>query len=239
MSSSLGSKPRSLTGKLIVFEGGEGSGKSTQLQRLYTWLRESPQLKQLQASGRVGGLMATREPGGTALGSQLRQLLLDHDSTAPIDSRTELLLYAADRAQHVAETLRPALEKGFWVLCDRYTDSTLAYQGYGRQLDRELIRELNQVATGGLESDLTLWLKVDAETGLSRLQQRQADRIEQSSLAFHQRVQAGFEVLALAHPQRIVTVDGSRSEAAVAVQIQSLIETQLLQWYPQNSPPNS
>lgn len=237
MSSALGQQSLSApSGKLIVFEGGEGSGKSTQLQRLYQWLLESPALKQLQARGQICGVVATREPGGTPLGSQLRQLLLSRDPTSPIDSRTELLLYAADRAQHVAETLRPSLEKGILVLCDRYTDSTLAYQGYGRQLDLSLIRELNQVATGGLESDLTLWLKVDAKTGLSRLQQRrQVDRIEQSSLAFHQRVRAGFEALAQANPGRIVTVDGSRSEAAVAAQIQSLIETYLLKWYPQNS----
>jgi dTMP kinase len=208
-----------MLGKLIVFEGGEGCGKTTQLARAHQWLsqRLNQQLT-LKCS-----LAATREPGGTALGSQIRQLLLT-DTGEPMDSRTELLLYAADRAQHVETFLRPHLAQGALILCDRYTDSTVAYQGYGRQLDLDLIHQLNQVATHGLQSDLTLWLDLDVEIGLQRAQQRgKRDRIEQADLAFHQRVRDGFRALAGEWPDRIVRIDASAGEVAVAEQIQTVL----------------
>ena len=128
-----------MRGKFIVFEGVEGCGKTTQLQRLYTWLVNSNLLQQLQNQGHVNGVVMTREPGGTSLGKILRQLLLGQNADLSIQDRAELLLYAADRAQHVEEMIRPHLEQGFLVLCDRYTDSTIAYQGYGRELDLSLI----------------------------------------------------------------------------------------------------
>ena len=136
-----------MQGKLIVFEGGEGSGKTTQIQRLAEWLNKDKTLAMLRAQDVFAGVKLTREPGGTALGQQIRQLLLSDRAPgeAPIANKTELLLYAADRAQHVEETLLPWLQQGYWVLCDRYTDSTVAYQGYGRQLDLALIHQLNQI----------------------------------------------------------------------------------------------
>jgi len=121
----------------------------------------------------------TREPGGTELGTDLRKLLLEKSHNNPIGEITELLLYAADRAQHIAEKLKPNLAANKFILCDRYTDSTIAYQGYGRGLSFNLINQLNQIATGGLESDLTIWLDVDVEVGLSRKRGQSApDRIE-------------------------------------------------------------
>jgi dTMP kinase len=204
---------RQMLGKLIVFEGGEGCGKTTQLARAQPWLRDRG----------IVNLVTTREPGGTALGVQIRQLLLT-DTDEPMASRTELLLYAADRAQHVETFLRPHLAQGALVLGDRYTDSTVAYQGYGRQLDLELIHQLNQMATNGLQSDLTLWLDLDVEIGLQRTQQRgQRDRIEQADLAFHQRVRDGFRALAEQWPDRIVRIDASACEQAVAEQIQATL----------------
>jgi dTMP kinase len=149
-----------------------------------------------------------------------------------MDSRAELLLYAADRTQHVEEVIKPALAQGCWVLCDRFIDSTVAYQGYGRGLDLALIDELNQVATGGLVPDLTLWLKLDAATGLARTRQRgAADRIEQADLAFHRRVQQGFEALAAQHPERIVAIDATGSVDAVAAEIFAVVERYWQQWY--------
>ena len=221
-----------MRGKLIVFEGVEGCGKTTQMQRLYTWLVDNDMFQQLQNEGSLNGVVMTREPGGTCLGKVLRQLLLDQRTGQSIQDRTELLLYAADRAQHIEEMVRPHLEQGFLVLCDRYTDSTIAYQGYGRELDLSLIEQLNQIATHGLESELTFWLNLEVELGLARTQKRgKADRIEQANLAFHRRVQRGFETLAAAHPQRIVPINASLSEAAVSQTIQTILEQQLIQWY--------
>ncbi len=226
-----------MRGKLIVFEGGEGCGKTTQLQRSHGWLVQNEVWQLLCERKQIAGVKMTREPGGTALGQRLRRLLLNapgsaDDETPPIVSKAELLLYAADRAQHVEETLLPWLETGYWVLCDRYTDSTVAYQGYGRQLDLPLIDMLNRIATGGLRSDLTLWLKVSPEVGLARMRSRgQADRIEQASMAFHRRVASGF--MALAEGDSTVTVEGDRAVEAVAASIQQVLQSRLEMWYPE------
>ncbi len=243
-----------MRGKLIVFEGGEGSGKTTQIKQLYDWLKRSEVLSRLQERNAVAGVKLTREPGGTALGQQIRRLLLAQHSSPeicleePIASRSELLLYAADRAQHVEATLIPWLAQGYWVLCDRYTDSTVAYQGYGRQLDLALIDQLNQMATGGLKSDLTLWLRVSPAVGLARMQRRgQADRIELASEAFHQRVSEGFAALAAESKRRgekekkgkktflssgpMVEIEGDRPVETVAAQIQQIVQQQIAQWY--------
>jgi dTMP kinase len=218
-------------GKLIVFEGVEGCGKTTQLQRSQQWLKESGWLSLLQSKGHIYKLITTREPGGTELGLGIRQLLLEQ-SQELIQNRAELLLYAADRAQHVEGFLRPHLAEGSLILCDRYTDSTLAYQGYGRGLDLMLIHQLNQIATGGLKSNLTLWLDLDVETGLKRTRQRgKADRIEQANLDFHQRVQRGFTNLAQTDTDRIVRIDSSHSESEVARQIQHTLNQRLKEWY--------
>jgi dTMP kinase len=218
-------------GKFIVFEGVEGCGKTTQLQKTYQWLLESAWCDRLQTKG-IQQIVLTREPGGTALGTELRQLLLTKNEQEPISPTAELLLYAADRAQHVEQMLKPELAKGRLVLCDRYTDSTIAYQGYGRGLNLDIINQLNQIATNGLISDLTFWLDLDVAEGLARTQKRgTADRMEQADLSFHQRVQQGFATLASAHPDRIVRIDASLNPIAVAEQIQTILQKKLMQWY--------
>ncbi|MBF2000420.1 MAG: dTMP kinase [Synechococcales cyanobacterium M58_A2018_015] len=223
---------RTRPGKLIVFEGVEGCGKTTQIQQTQGWLTASGWLVALQQQQVLSDLVITREPGGTPLGQALRQLLLHAPPNDVLHDRTELLLYAADRAQHVDTVLKPHLEKGALILCDRYTDSTMAYQGYGRGLDRQWIEQLNAIATGGLQSDLTLWLDVDVELGLARAQQRgRHDRIEQAQLDFHQRVQQGFRELAAAHPERIVRIDASLDPAAVSQQIQEVLLRRFESWF--------
>ncbi len=221
-----------MRGKLIVFEGVEGCGKTTQLQRSQQWLVDSGWQSLLQAKGYVQQIITTREPGGTELGSKVRHLLLEQPTAEMMQSRTELLLYAADRAQHVDGYLTPHLSQGALILCDRYTDSTIAYQGYGRGIDLSLITQLNDIATSGLQSELTLWLDLDAATGLARTRQRGSiDRIEQADLSFHQRVQQGFTALAQCHPQRITRIDATLTETEVAEQIQAVLGQRFAQWY--------
>jgi dTMP kinase len=207
-----------MTGKLIVFEGVEGCGKTSQMQLCQAWLQS------LGVS-----VIVTREPGGTELGLHLRRLLLEKAEDKPIAELTELLLYAADRAQHVEQELKPNLAAGKYILCDRYTDSTTAYQGYGRGLNMSLINQLNYIATSGLESDLTIWLDVDVEVGLARKRGTEEgfDRIEQEAIAFHHRVQQGYAQLAASHPSRIIRVDGNSSQETVQQVIQKVLRAHL------------
>lgn len=206
-----------MSGKLIVFEGVEGCGKTTQMQLCSQWLES------LNIS-----VVLTREPGGTELGKDLRMLLLEKSPNKPVGEVTELLLYAADRAQHIEEELKPNLAIGKYILCDRYTDSTIAYQGYGRGLSMSTINQLNQIATGGLASDLTIWLDVDVEIGLSRKRgQAKLDRIEQETIAFHRRVQRGYTELAISYASRIVRVDGNNSQENVQQSIQEILHNRL------------
>jgi dTMP kinase len=226
--------PRSLphSGKLIVFEGVEGCGKTTQLRRLRDWLTESGWEEFLKERIQTDPVIVTREPGGTNLGLELRRLLLEPGKETTIQERAELLLYAADRAQHVEELLQPNLQKGVVILCDRFTDSTIAYQGYGRNLNLSLISQLNQIATNGLESDLTIWLDIDVEIGLARKRkQGEITLMEQASLAFHRRVQQGFTELAKAHPQRIARINANQNQELIAQQIQNILNERLTQWY--------
>ncbi|BAY99567.1 thymidylate kinase [Tolypothrix tenuis PCC 7101] len=207
-----------MKGKLIVFEGVEGCGKTSQMQLCQEWLQN------------LGiSVVITREPGGTELGLDLRRLLLEKADNKPIAEVTELLLYAADRAQHVEQELKPHLAQGKYILCDRYIESTIAYQGYGRQLNMSLIEQLNYIATGGLLSDLTIWLDVDVEIGLSRKRGGEAalDRIEQETIAFHQRVQQGYAALAAADPERIIPIDGTLSKEIVHQTIQQVLRDRL------------
>ncbi|MDC0834051.1 dTMP kinase [Geitlerinema sp. CS-897] len=207
-----------MTGSFVVFEGIEGCGKTTQLQRTCDWLRSRVR----------GSVVVTREPGGTELGRQLRTVLLEVREGEPIGDRAELLLYAADRAQHVERSIKPQLASGAIVLCDRYTDSTVAYQGYGRQLNRELIDRLNHIATGGLEPDLTLWLDVEPEIGLDRARKRgEANRLEREALDFHRRVRQGYAALAQQYPHRIVRIDGRRSPDEVEKKVQQILTERL------------
>ena len=184
------------SGLFVVFEGGEGAGKSTQVRQLSLWL---------VAQGRE--VVVTREPGATPVGAKIRALLLD-PATGAIDPRAEALLYAADRAQHIATVVRPALERGAIVISDRYVDSSLAYQGAGRDLPTAEVVRLSQWATHGLCPDLTLLLDVDPEVGLARAT-GVLDRIEQESLSFHRAVRQGFLELAAAAPERYLVVAAS------------------------------
>jgi dTMP kinase len=183
--------PTPVRGRFIVLEGIDGCGKTTQLEALRQWLPTSG----LMPPG--AQLVVSREPGGTALGQALRELLLHPpDGTAPVP-RAELLLYAADRAQHVETVLRPALERGDWVLCDRFTGSTRAYQGWGRGLPLALIDRLENPTTGGLRADLTIWLNVSvAESCRRRRGGQPADRIEHEGQTFLSYVAKGFSSMA-------------------------------------------
>jgi dTMP kinase len=197
----------------IAFEGGEGVGKSTQVDRAAHWLRA--------AGHRV---VETREPGGTPLGQELRRLVLD--PAGEVTPRAETLLYAADRAQHVDTVIRPAIEAGAVVLTDRYVDSTLAYQGAGRGLDDA--RVITGWATGGLVPDLTVLLDLDPREGLARASARSApDRLEADSLAFHEAVRAGFRALAAEAPARYVVLDAGADVEAVAEAVAAAIRARL------------
>ena len=173
-------------------------------------------------------LVVTREPGGTALGSSLRQLLLHPPLDADPEPTAELLMYAADRAQHVDRVIQPALEKGDWVLSDRFTGSTMAYQGYGRGLDRELIVDLERIATRGLSPDVTVWLDIPLLLSLERRERRQDDRIEAEGLLFLERVRNGFSDLA--HARGWVSVEADRPPLEVAESIRTALLSRSRSW---------
>lgn len=205
-----------MDGKLIVLEGVEGSGKTTQVAAIADWLRSHQSRK----------VITTREPGGTSLGKYLRQLLLQEEGIQ-LYNRTELCLYAADRIQHLEEIIKPALAQGMIVVCDRFTASTIAYQGYGRGLDQELITQFNELATQGLQPHLTLWLSLDVQVGLQRVKLRgERDRLEQADLAFHQRVQQGYQELATQNPQTFIAIDAHQPPELVTRSIQHILQTQ-------------
>jgi dTMP kinase len=194
-------------GVLITVEGVEGSGKSTQLRRLARWLR-----------GQGYPVELTREPDGTALGAGVRRLF-EH-GPQPL---TEMFLFLAARHQHVAERVRPWLRRGRVVLSDRYADATVAYQGYGRGLDPEMIRELNVRATGGVLPDLTLLFDLDPAVSFRRIGQRRRDHFERQVLAFHRRVRRGYLEIHRAEPKRVRVIDAARAPAAVATDVRAIV----------------
>jgi len=178
-----------MKGKFIVFEGIDGSGKTTQINQLSKWLVSTDLIP------KNNQLVITREPGGTELGKSIRSLLLDTSKEKSPDSITELLLYAADRSQHVNEIIRPTLNKGDWVISDRFCGSTLAYQGYGRKLDIELIEQLETIATQGISPDITFLLDIPVEESIKRRCNRKDDRIEKEGIEFLSHVSLGFKAL--------------------------------------------
>jgi dTMP kinase len=202
-------------GRFVVLEGIDGCGKTTQLQRLMAWLPGSG----LLAPG--GQVVLTREPGGTPLGQALRQLLLHPPQGAAPLSTAELLLYAADRAQHVEQVIRPALAAGHWVLSDRFSGSTAAYQGHGRGLDLALIAQLEAIATAGLQPDLTLWLDLPLVESLRRRGGRAPDRIEAGGRPFLERVALGFATLA--QQRGWVAIDAAADPQRVAEACQAAL----------------
>jgi dTMP kinase len=201
----------------ITLEGPDGSGKTTQARLLADWLREQGY-----------EVVLTREPGGTGIGDQIRQVLHDPRNTA-MDARAEILLYSASRAQHVAQHIRPELAAGKIVISDRYADSTLAYQGYGRGLDLETLRTITIFATGGLIPDLTLCLDITPQEGLQRRQLGgdEWNRLDAEVLEFHQRVRAGYIELVKQEPERWVVINAARSVKEVQAEIRALVQARL------------
>jgi dTMP kinase len=200
----------------ITLEGPDGGGKSTQARLL---------VEHLAARGLPA--LLTREPGGTPIGDQIRRTLMDLGNTG-MYPRTEILLFSASRAQIVHEVIRPRLEAGAVVVCDRFYDSTLAYQGYGHGLDLTALRAITDFATGGLRPDLTFLIDLPAEDGLRRRRRGgQWNRLDAYDLAFHQRVRQGYFDLAAAEPDRWVTVDATRPVDAVQSEIRRVVEVRL------------
>lgn len=195
-----------MRGIFITIEGGEGAGKSTQMRLLVERLREAGQ-----------DVVATREPGGTPVGDRIRELVLDPaEHMAPT---TELLLYEASRSELVNAVIEPALARGEFVVCDRFYDSTTAYQAYGRGLDADVICALNMNATGGLRPDVTVYLALDPDTAMPRATRGGADRIESAPDDFHRRVAAGFEAIAAAEPDRVLRIEASGAIDEVAARV--------------------
>ncbi len=207
----------------ITFEGIEGSGKTSQIHSIQTYLSEKGH-----------DVIATREPGSSEIGRQIRSILLDSKNKG-LDSLAELLLYMADRAQHLSETIKPALSAGKIILCDRYFDATLAYQGYARGLDIGLIAKLHQMAFSDVRPDLTLLLDLPAEEGLARAWQQiengqrtgRETRFEEEALAFHSKVRSGYLTLAANEPQRFTIINATASIRQVQLEIIAIIEQAL------------
>ncbi len=199
-------------GVFITLEGGDGSGKTTQAERLHEWL-----------AGEGRTIVRTREPGGTDVGIEVREIVLHH--RGDIAPRAEALLYAADRAHHIATVVRPALERGDVVIQDRYIDSSVAYQGAGRVLDPDAVRGLSEWATEGLLPDLTILLDLDAAAARGRLDESRTryDRLEAEASEFHHRVRLAYLALAAAEPDRFLVVDAARPVHEIAAAIRSRV----------------
>ncbi len=205
-----------MRGRFITLEGSEGSGKSTNLAFIH---------QQLQAAGL--DVILTREPGGTPLSEQIRELLLDHRNST-MHSDTELLLMFAARAQHINEVILPALERGQWVLCDRFTDATYAYQGAGRGIEMARIAQLEQWVQGDLRPDLTFFLDLPVSVGLARASERaELDRFEREQIDFFERVRQGYLAQAARHPRRYRLVDASQPLEQVQAQLAAQLTTYL------------
>ncbi|EHJ53050.1 dTMP kinase [Streptococcus macacae] len=208
-------------GFLLSLEGPDGAGKTTVLEKIL------PQLKRFVSSK----VVATREPGGVAIAERIRDIILDVEHTN-MDDKTELLLYIAARRQHLVERILPEFDQGNFVIVDRFVDSSVAYQGYGRGLDRQAVSWLNTYVTDGLYPDLTLYLDVDSETGLQRIEQnkeREVNRLDLEKLDLHKRVRAGYLKLAQENPERIVTIDAAQPLDKVVADAMAVIQQKYLE----------
>ena len=197
-------------GLFITFEGADGCGKTTQIELLDKYLR-----------GRGGNTLLTREPGGKGLGVKLREILLNYDGE--VSPTAESFLFLADGAQHIDCIIKPALKAGTIVLCDRHTDSTVAYQGYGRGLDLNRINSLNEIATGGLKPDLTIVFDIDVETSMQRVG-KEKDRMESAGVEFFNRVREGYLQIAKSEPERVKVINSSDTIENIHNQVVELVE---------------
>lgn len=208
-----------LTGKLISFEGSEGSGKSTQIARL---------AERFQKDGRE--VLSTREPGGTEIGEQIRNIIVHNSKGDEMCAETELLLFAAARAQVVREVIVPALQRGAIVLSDRYLDSSTVYQGIGRNLGADPVAQINRFAVGAVMPDLTVVIDVPTEVGLARVKQRASDlpdRMERENIEFYQKIREGYLVLAQSMGNRFVVVDGTQTQDAIEKKVWAAVKERL------------
>ncbi len=195
-----------MKGKFIVFEGIDGCGKTTQINHIKDWL---PKSGLILSNNQV---KITKEPGGTNIGERLRDLLLDTKKEITPEDLTELLLYTADRAEHVSKVIRPSIESGQWILSDRYIGSTIAYQGFGRGIDQDIINSLINISTKGLQPDMTIWLDLDVELSIKRRENVKNDRIESEGYYFLKRVSAGFAYLSKKYQWQRIKADKPKEE---------------------------
>ena len=213
------SKSQTPTGKLISFEGSEGSGKSTQIGRLAAHLQKTHR-----------EVLSTREPGGTEIGEQIRNIIVHNSKGDEMSAETELLLFTAARAQLVREIIAPALARGAIVLCDRFLDSSTVYQGIGRNLAMDPVNQINRFAVGTVMPDLTIVIDVPTEVSLARLKQRASDlpdRMERENVDFYNKIREGYLVLAKGMPERFVVIDGTKSQDTIEKKIWAEIGTRL------------
>lgn len=216
-----------MIGKLVLFEGGEGGGKTTQLNNAINRIYSTGLISKFQDLGR--DVVVTKEPGGTDLGKEIRKILLE--STVERSPIVDELLLAADRANHVEKFLMPHLKAGHIVLCDRYIATSIAYGVYGRKINREVLNYLLELTTGGLRPDLTIWLDVDPEVGLERAKQRgKLNRIDQFDLEFHRRVQRGFEQAAANDPN-FIHIDATKDIHVVEEEIWNVLTRHFKTWF--------
>ncbi len=201
-------------GLFITIEGPDGSGKSTQIEFMKSYFHEQG-----------FDCLFTREPGGTLIGEKLRSIILDKDNAEMCDM-TEALLYAASRAQHVEELIKPALEEGKIVVCDRFIDSSIAYQGYGRNLG-DSVRIINEYAINGCMPDVTILMELDPGVGKSRINVEVQDRLEQEKLEFHQKVFAGYQEISKMYPERFACINAARDKESIRDEILDILERML------------
>ena len=201
-----------MKGKFIVLEGIDGCGKTTQINELYKWLPKSGLINKNRT------LIKTREPGGSILGREIRDMILNNNKSNSPSILTELLLYSADRAEHISKVILPALQNGNWIISDRFSGSTLAYQGYGREISIDIIKKLEDIVCQNIKPDLTIFLEISPEESILRRKNKVADRIESEGLEFLKRVNRGFKLIALENNWEIIKA--SEDLTSIAQQIQ-------------------
>ena len=202
-----------MKGKFIVLEGIDGCGKTTQINELYKWLPKSGLINKNRT------LIKTREPGGSFLGREIRDMILNNNKSNSPSILTELLLYSADRAEHISKIILPALQNGNWIISDRFSGSTLAYQGYGRDIDVDIIKKLENIVCPNIKPDITFLLQISPEESIKRRQNKVADRIESEGLEFLKKVNHGFQLIALENNWKIIKA--SKDLKSISQQIQT------------------